>query len=268
MSRRPSKPWEARLQDAHRFVAGGPAVGRVLSATPVERQIMVAYGASTGSAPPEGTGGGEEPVTVDFTLYPDGNPDFLDAFPFSGWGGSSTSVERPAGVGTGPFLDDSGGDTSYLRLEAPYDSANNRGCMAYMNFEGPSGYSVPQSDWSLQSATLTVRARFNNATSYVKISLNGGYPWFYGTGSAISPWWYTYMTVNSLSPHDVDTWNDYQFMLPLLNQYPPLTPPAYSAWATIEVGLWVIAADSGDPATIIDISEFRLDATHLDPTPP
>ena len=116
MSRRPTKPWEARLQDAHRFVAGGPAVGRVLSATPVERQIMVAYGASTGSAPPEGTGGGEEPTTVDFTFYPDGNPDFLDAFSFSGWGGSSTSVERPAGVGTGPFLDDSGGDTSYPGL--------------------------------------------------------------------------------------------------------------------------------------------------------
>jgi hypothetical protein len=266
MSRRPSKPWEARLQDAHRFVAGGPAVGRVLSATPVERQIMVAYGASTGSAPPEGTGGGE-PTTVDFTFYPDGNPDFLDAFSFSGWGGSSTSVERPAGVGTGPFLDDSGGDTSYVRLEVPYDSANNRGSMAYVNFALPSGFS-PQPDWSLQSATLTMRARFNDPTAQLKVSIDGNVEWFYGTASAIDPWWYTFMTVNYPIPNTVDTWKDYQFFLPLLNQFPGLVPPAYDEWALIEAGLWVIAPDSGDPDHIVDVSEFRIDATFVDPTPP
>jgi hypothetical protein len=216
----------------------------------------------------DGGGGGEEPTTVDFTFYPDGpSTDFLDAFSFSGWGGSSTSVERPAGVGTGPYLNDSGGDTSYMRLEVPYSSANNRGSMAYVNFALPSGFS-PQSDWVLQSATLTMRARFNDPTAQLKLSVDGNVEAFYGTASHVAPWYYTFMTVNYPIPNTVDTWLDYQFILPLLNQYPAFTPPAYDEWSLVEAGFWVTPPASGDPAFILDVSEFRIDATFVDPTPP
>jgi hypothetical protein len=236
----------------------------------VRRPSATATGVVSSSVAGGGGGVPEEPVTVDATLYPaitSGSDDFLDAFSFSGWGGSSTSVERPAGVGTGPFMDDSGGDTSYMRLEVPYDSANNRGSMAYVNFALPGGVS-PQSDWVLQSATLTMRARFSDTTAQLKLSLNGGYPWFYGTGSASSPWWYTFMTVNYPIQNTTDTWKDYQFILPLLNQFPGLTPPGYADWNAVEAGFWVIPADSGDPAHVVDVSEFRIDATWVDPTPP